>query len=128
MSEEAAASEAENDNTASSGSNILARMNKVALLGGIGMLAIIGTAVFGAVSFVESERQREIQQWQIRLGIVADSRAAVRAFYEAAMENGGRDVGAPGLRPEYIPTYYGAFVLDPDGNKIEAVCRKDESA
>ncbi|MGY8956940.1 MAG: VOC family protein [Alphaproteobacteria bacterium] len=60
--------------------------------------------------------------------LIADSRAAVRAFYEAAMENGGRDVGAPGLRPEYIPTYYGAFVLDPDGNKIEAVCRKDESA
>lgn len=57
--------------------------------------------------------------------LIADSRATVRAFYEAAMANGGRDDGAPGLRPEYIPTYYGAFVLDPDGNKIEAVCRKD---
>jgi len=58
--------------------------------------------------------------------LIADSRATVRAFYEAAMANGGRDDGAPGLRPEYIPTYYGAFVLDPDGNKVEAVCRKDE--
>ena len=58
------------------------------------------------------------------IALLADSRAAVRAFYDAAMANGGRDDGAPGLRPQYIPTYYGAFVLDPDGNKIEAVCRK----
>jgi len=58
--------------------------------------------------------------------LIAKDRATVRAFYEAAMAHGGRDVGAPGLRPEYIPTYYGAFVLDPDGNKIEAVCRNDE--
>ncbi len=58
--------------------------------------------------------------------LIAKSRATVRAFYEAAMANGGRDAGAPGLRPEYIPTYYGAFVLDFDGNKIEAVCRKAE--
>lgn len=57
---------------------------------------------------------------------LATDRASVRAFHEAAMANGGRDAGAPGLRPEYIPTYYGAFVLDPDGNKIEAVCRNDE--
>ena len=58
------------------------------------------------------------------IALLADSRAAVRGFYDAAMANGGRDDGAPGLRPQYIPTYYGAFVLDPDGNKIEAVCRK----
>ena len=58
--------------------------------------------------------------------LIANSRSTVRAFYDAAMANGGRDDGAPGLRPEYIPTYYGAFVLDPDGNKIEAVCRKAE--
>jgi catechol 2,3-dioxygenase-like lactoylglutathione lyase family enzyme len=56
--------------------------------------------------------------------LIAPDRASVRAFYEAAMETGGRDAGAPGLRPEYIPTYYGAFVFDPDGNKVEAVCRK----
>lgn len=58
--------------------------------------------------------------------MIASNRACVRAFYEAAMANGGRNAGAPGLRPEYIPTYYGAFVLDPDGNKIEAVCRNAE--
>lgn len=58
--------------------------------------------------------------------LIANSRSTVRAFYDAAMANGGRDDGAPALRPEYIPTYYGAFVLDQDGNKIEAVCRKAE--
>ena len=53
---------------------------------------------------------------------VAASRADVDAFYAGAMANGGRDNGAPGLRPHYHATYYGAFVLDPDGNNVEAVC------
>jgi catechol 2,3-dioxygenase-like lactoylglutathione lyase family enzyme len=52
---------------------------------------------------------------------VAD-RATVDAFYAAAMAAGGRDNGAPGVRAHYHPTYYGAFVLDPDGHNIEAVC------
>ena len=52
----------------------------------------------------------------------APNRAAVDAFYMAAMDNGGVDNGAPGLRPHYHETYYGAFVIDPDGNNIEAVC------
>ena len=54
------------------------------------------------------------------------SRAAVDAFYEAAIAAGGRDNGAPGLRPHYHPNYYGAFVLDPDGHNIEAVCHDPE--
>jgi len=49
-------------------------------------------------------------------------RATVHAFYEAALAAGGRDNGAPGPRTQYAPTYYGAFVLDPDGHNIEAVC------
>jgi catechol 2,3-dioxygenase-like lactoylglutathione lyase family enzyme len=49
-------------------------------------------------------------------------RAAVDAFYEAALAGGGKDNGAPGLRPHYHKDYYGAFVLDPDGHNIEAVC------
>ena len=53
-------------------------------------------------------------------------RALVDAFYQAAMAAGGRDNGKPGLRPQYNPSYYGAFVLDPDGYNIEAVCRKAE--
>jgi catechol 2,3-dioxygenase-like lactoylglutathione lyase family enzyme len=52
----------------------------------------------------------------------APSRAAVDAFYRAALAAGGRDNGAPGIREHYHPNYYGAFVLDPDGNNVEAVC------
>ena len=50
------------------------------------------------------------------------SRAQVDAFHTAALAAGGRDNGAPGLRPHYHPNYYGAFFLDPDGHNIEAVC------
>ncbi len=53
----------------------------------------------------------------------ASSRAAVDAFHAAALARGAVDNGAPGLRPEYDAHYYGAFVLDPDGYKIGAVCR-----
>ena len=52
------------------------------------------------------------------------SREMVDVFYKAALEAGGRDNGGPGLRPHYHPNYYGAFVLDPDGNNIEAVCHE----
>ena len=52
----------------------------------------------------------------------AKSRAEVDAFYASAMAAGGTDNGAPGLRPHYHENYYGAFVVDPDGNNIEAVC------
>lgn len=68
--------ESTDDGAAKSGDGSQARVNKFVLLGAIGMLTVIALAVFGAFSFVGSERQREIQQWQIRLGIVADSRAA----------------------------------------------------
>ncbi|HEY8769735.1 MAG TPA: hypothetical protein VIM03_04280 [Thermoleophilaceae bacterium] len=47
-----------------------------------------------------------------------------RAFYERALEAGGEDNGAPGERPQYHPGYYGAFVHDPDGNNVEAVCHR----
>ena len=58
----------------------------------------------------------------VHLAIAAASRADVDAFYEAAIANGARDNGPPGLRPQYHENYYGAFVLDPDGNNLEAVC------
>ena len=51
----------------------------------------------------------------------ARDRATVQAFHRVGLENGARDDGAPGLRPEYDAHYYGAFWRDPDGNKIEAV-------
>lgn len=53
---------------------------------------------------------------------LAADHAEVDAFYAAAMANGGRDNGGPGPRPHYHEHYYGAFVIDPDGNNVEAVC------
>jgi catechol 2,3-dioxygenase-like lactoylglutathione lyase family enzyme len=58
----------------------------------------------------------------MHVAFLADSRAMVDAFYATALDAGGKDNGAPGLRPHYHASYYGAFVLDPDGNNIEAVC------
>jgi catechol 2,3-dioxygenase-like lactoylglutathione lyase family enzyme len=59
------------------------------------------------------------------IALNAPSRASVHAFHAAALENGGIDEGAPGLRP-YSPNFYACFVRDPDGNKIAAVCEKPE--
>jgi catechol 2,3-dioxygenase-like lactoylglutathione lyase family enzyme len=61
-------------------------------------------------------------QPRLHIALRADSRAQVDAFYKAAMAAGGKDNGPPGLRPHYHKHYYGAFVLDPDGHNIEAVC------
>jgi len=61
---------------------------------------------------------------RVHVAFAADSRAEVDAFHRAALAAGGRDNGAPGLRPHYHPNYYGAFVLDPDGHNIEAVCHR----
>ena len=56
------------------------------------------------------------------VAFLVDSRATVDAFHAAALASGGSDEGAPGLRPHYHPNYYGAYVRDPDGNKLQAVC------
>jgi catechol 2,3-dioxygenase-like lactoylglutathione lyase family enzyme len=58
----------------------------------------------------------------LHVAFTATDRAAVDAFYAAALKAGGTDNGAPGIRDYYHPNYYGAFVLDPDGHNIEAVC------
>jgi catechol 2,3-dioxygenase-like lactoylglutathione lyase family enzyme len=63
---------------------------------------------------------------QVHFAFVAKTRQAVRAFHKAALEAGGMDNGEPGLRPHYHDNYYGAFVLDPDGHNIEAVCHFPE--
>ena len=59
---------------------------------------------------------------RIHIAFRAASRAEVDAFYQAGIAAGGRDNGPPGIRAHYHPNYYGAFVLDPDGHNIEAVC------
>jgi catechol 2,3-dioxygenase-like lactoylglutathione lyase family enzyme len=64
---------------------------------------------------------------RLHLAFAAQNRAQVDAFYEAAIAAGGKDNGAPGLRPHYHPNYYGAFVIGPDGHNVEAVCHKPKA-
>lgn len=61
---------------------------------------------------------------EVHVSFAAPDRKAVDAFHSAALAAGGTDNGKPGPRTDYHPNYYGAFVLDPDGNNIEAVCHK----
>ena len=63
---------------------------------------------------------------KMHLAFVADSRAGVDRFFDAAIAAGGKNNGPPRIRPAYDPHYYAAFVLDLDGHNIEAVCRKAE--
>jgi len=60
----------------------------------------------------------------VHTALLCGTRSMVEAFYAAAIKAGAKDNGAPGPRLEYHPEYYGAFVLDPDGNNIEAVCHE----
>lgn len=60
----------------------------------------------------------------IHVAFACETREMVDSFYKAAIEASGKDNGGPGLREHYHPDYYGAFILDPDGNNIEAVCHK----
>lgn len=62
----------------------------------------------------------------VHVAFAAENRNLVKAFYAAALAAGGTDNGPPGLRPHYHEHYYGAFVLDPDGHNVEAVCHKPE--
>jgi catechol 2,3-dioxygenase-like lactoylglutathione lyase family enzyme len=69
-------------------------------------------------------KARRPQPGNAHIAFLAPKRAQVDAFYEAALVAGGKDNGQPGLRPQYSANYYGAFVLDPDGYNIQAVCRR----
>jgi catechol 2,3-dioxygenase-like lactoylglutathione lyase family enzyme len=71
------------------------------------------------------EAHGEPVRGRLHIALRAESRGQVDAFHAAAMEAGGTDNGAPGLR-WYHPNYYGGYVLDPDGNNIEAVCHLPE--
>lgn len=65
-------------------------------------------------------------QLPMHIAFTADNRKQVDQFYEAALAAGGKDNGAPGIREIYHPNYYGAFIIDPDGHNIEAVCHNQE--
>ena len=98
---------------------------------GIGMIMQVSAEQTGKAGAVGFGAQGKPFFWigdgekpgdHLHVAFAASSRADVDAFYEAAIAAGAKDNGAPGLRPIYHADYYGAFVLDPDGNNIEAVC------
>ena len=100
----------------------------VAALQPLGATVVAGDdtwAMFGGSDidgkFVVAEGERAAGP--IHLAFAAKTREQVRRFHAAALAAGGKDNGAPGLRPQYSATYYGAFVIDPHGNNVEAVCR-----
>jgi catechol 2,3-dioxygenase-like lactoylglutathione lyase family enzyme len=85
---------------------------------------VVMFGVGGEIDFVIADKDRPGEANHVAFR--AESRAQVDAFHAAALAAGGRDNGPPGLRPNYGPTYYAAFVLDPDGFNIEAVCHAAE--
>ncbi len=98
---------------------------------GYELLAELPATVTGSVDFAGFGEQGKPDFWlsqgqanqpPVHVAFRVRSRAEVDAFHQAALAAGGRDNGPPGLRPHYHPNYYGAFVLDPDGHNIEAVC------
>ena len=101
---------------------------------GASMLMTVPTEFTGGVQVGGYGRERPVfwlhegekQAPPVHMAFTATSRAEVDAFYAAAIAAGGTDNGGPGLRPHYHPNYYGAFVRDPDGNNIEAVCHRPE--
>jgi catechol 2,3-dioxygenase-like lactoylglutathione lyase family enzyme len=83
--------------------------------------ASVGIGPKGAPALWLSEGQAKSAA---HLAFSAPDRGAVDAFHSAALPAGGKDNGVPGLRPQYHANYFGAFVTDPDGNNVEAVCHK----
>lgn len=87
--------------------------------GGIAFGTPTGPKTFVGPTF---DRNPAVPGNGVHIAYTVASRAKVDAFYAAALASGGTDEGAPGLRPHYHPSYYGAYVRDPDGNKLQAVC------
>ena len=71
--------------------------------------------------------QTDAKPAPLHLAFAAESRRQVDAFYRAALAAGGKDNGAPGLRPQYHANYYAAFVIGPDGHNVEVVCHEPEA-
>ena len=85
-----------------------------------------GFGMNGRPTFWIDTSQNTHANGAVHVAFTAPDRSAVRTFHRLALEAGATDNGAPGLRPHYHPHYYGAFVLDPDGHNIEAVCHAPE--
>ena len=89
---------------------------------GVQVLEVGDGVVFGPVGAEDfALAQGDPPSGPLHLAFLATGREQVDAFHRAALAAGGQDNGAPGLRPHYHPGYYGAYVIDPDGNNVEAV-------
>ena len=99
------------------------------VLGGIWPLNV-NESVIQRVRETRSQTELEPHQRErnVHVAFRARNPEVVNAFHDAAVRAGGTDNGPPGLRPHYHPDYYGAFVFDPDGHNIEAMCRTSETA
>jgi catechol 2,3-dioxygenase-like lactoylglutathione lyase family enzyme len=89
---------------------------------------VIGYGVDGRPSFWIGPLTTGEPNREVHIAFVAQTRAAVRAFFDVAVVNGAAVLHEPRVWPEYHPTYYGAFVRDPDGNNVEAVCHRDDES
>ena len=104
----------------------------VAALGTLG-IKVIGDFSDGDSKYLGFGKQRptfwvgtgKMVRGEAHIAFIAGSRSEVESFYTAALANGGRDHGKPGLRPHYHADYYAAYVLDPDGHNVEAVYHGD---
>lgn len=103
-----------------------------ALLAPLGVIRLVTRIASGAASNAGYGRDEHAGFWlsdasrkgQLHVGFSAATRDAVAAFHAAGLAVGGRDNGRPGIRP-YAPNYFAAYIIDPDGHNIEAVCRAD---
>jgi catechol 2,3-dioxygenase-like lactoylglutathione lyase family enzyme len=81
-----------------------------------------GPAGKPALWLYQSQGRESLKAPGVHVALRAPSQKAVTGFYQGGMQAGGRDNGQPGLRADYSPTYFAAFLIDPDGNNLEAVC------
>ena len=87
---------------------------------------VVGYGVAGRPTFWLGPLADDVPNRQVHIAFVAADRAAVRAWFDAAVAAGAEVLHEPRVWPEYHPAYYGAFVRDPDGNNVEAVCHSPE--
>jgi len=119
------------------GSNDFARSLKfydavMQTLGHSQMFSMEGAAAYGEPTGPKTwvlfpfDKAKAVPGNGMHVAYAAQTRAEVDAFFKAALENGGTSEGEPGLRDYYHPNYYGAYVRDPDGNKLQAVCHSSK--
>lgn len=103
-------------------------IDRMFAMGDRGIAAYVGSDQISFWLYSKDAEQSDLSEVptppRFHLAFRAGDRAAVDAFYKSALDNGGTDEGAPGIRSQYHPSYYAAYVRDPNGYKVEVVCQK----